>query len=145
MFFPLDGFDIYFFAKWRPVRRTFFQMTTCQAVANRDSTYCCRQPPLKDLTFYTEKNQMPRAFLTYRISSFSFRGNYSFLNLEIQKAQYLRSKVTVHKCAETVQGRKLFKGGNYMRKYGSSKTIYDGDEGVLWPKWSFHDLTILSK
>ena len=27
-------------------------------------------------------------------------------------------KVTVHKCAETIQGRKLFKGGNYMRKYG---------------------------
>ena len=27
-------------------------------------------------------------------------------------------KVTVHKCAETLQGRKLFKGGNYMRKYG---------------------------
>jgi len=26
-------------------------------------------------------------------------------------------KVTVHKCAETIQGRKLFKGGNYMRKY----------------------------
>ena len=27
-------------------------------------------------------------------------------------------KVTVHKCAETIQGRKLFKGGNYRRKYG---------------------------
>ena len=26
--------------------------------------------------------------------------------------------ITVHKCAETIQGRKLFKGGNYMRKYG---------------------------
>ena len=25
---------------------------------------------------------------------------------------------TVHKSAETIQGRKLFKGGNYMRKYG---------------------------
>ena len=24
----------------------------------------------------------------------------------------------VHKCVETIQGRKLFKGGNYMRKYG---------------------------
>ena len=24
----------------------------------------------------------------------------------------------VHKGAETIQGRKLFKGGNYMRKYG---------------------------
>jgi hypothetical protein len=38
--------------------------------------------------------------------------------LEIQRSQYIRPKVTVHKCAETIQGRKLFKGGNYMRKYG---------------------------
>ena len=50
----------------------------------------------------------------YRISSYSFRGNYSFLNLEIR-----RSKVTVHKGVETIQGRKLFKGGNYMRKYST--------------------------
>ena len=55
---------------------------------------------------------------TYRISSYSFRGNYSFLNLEIQRSHYIRPKVTVHKGAETIQGRKLFKGGNYMRKYG---------------------------
>ena len=27
--------------------------------------------------------------------------------------------VTVHKSVETIQGRKLFKGGNYSRKYGS--------------------------
>ena len=52
------------------------------------------------------------------ISSYSFRGNYSFLNLEIQRSQNIRPKVTVHKGAETIQGRKLFKGGNYMRKYG---------------------------
>ena len=55
---------------------------------------------------------------SYRISSYSFRGNYSFLNLEIQRSNYIRPKVTVHKAAETIQGRKLFKGGNYMRKYG---------------------------
>ena len=54
----------------------------------------------------------------YRISSYSFRGNYSFFDFETQRSQYIRSKVTVHKCAETIQGRKLFKGGNYMRKYG---------------------------
>ena len=41
-------------------------------------------------------------------SSYSFRGNYSFLNLEIQRSQYIRLKVTVHKCAETIQGRKLY-------------------------------------
>ena len=45
-------------------------------------------------------------------------GNYSFLNLEIQMSQYIRPKVTVHKCAETIQWRKLCKGGNYMSKYG---------------------------
>ena len=45
-------------------------------------------------------------------------GNYSFLNLESQRSHHIRLKVTVHKGAETIQGRKLFKGGNYMRKYG---------------------------
>jgi hypothetical protein len=39
---------------------------------------------------------------TYRISSYSFRGNYSFLNLEIQRSQYINVW-------------KLFKGGNYSR------------------------------
>ena len=46
--------------------------------------------------------------------------------MEIQMSQYIRPKVTVHKGAEVtvhkgaeaIQGRKLFKGGNYMRKYG---------------------------
>ena len=38
--------------------------------------------------------------LIYRISANSFRGNYSFLNLAIKV-------------------RKLFKGGNYSRKYGT--------------------------
>ena len=59
-----------------------------------------------------------QTILVYRISSYSFRGNYSFLDFENQRSQYIRSKVTVHKGAETIQGRKLFKGGNYMRKYG---------------------------
>ena len=36
----------------------------------------------------------------------------------VQRSQYIRPKVTVHKGAETIQWRKLFKGGNYMRKYG---------------------------
>ena len=44
-------------------------------------------------------NQMLALFSKYRISSYSFRGNYSFLNLEI-----IRPKVTVHKCAETIWG-----------------------------------------
>ena len=48
----------------------------------------------------------------YHISSYSFCGNYSFLNLKIQRSQYIRPKVTY------IKVRKLFKGGNYMRKYG---------------------------
>ena len=39
---------------------------------------------------------------TYRISSYSFHGNYSFLDLEIQRSQYIKV-------------RKLFKGANYSR------------------------------
>jgi len=38
--------------------------------------------------------------------------------------------VTVHTGAETIQGRKLFKGGNYSRKYGL-KTAEIG-EGVCF-------------
>jgi hypothetical protein len=45
---------------------------------------------------------------THRIAANSFRGKYSFLKVEIQRSQYIRPKVTVHKCAETIQGRKLF-------------------------------------
>ena len=49
----------------------------------------------------------------HSISSYSFRGNYSFLNLEIQRSQYIRV-------------RKIFKGGNYSRAetiWGN--TVYD--------------------
>jgi hypothetical protein len=31
--------------------------------------------------------------------------------------------VTVDKSAETIQGRKLFKGGNYSRKYGMYREV----------------------
>ena len=40
----------------------------------------------------------------YRISSYTFRGNDFFLDSEIQRSQYIRPKVTVHKCAETIWG-----------------------------------------
>ena len=49
---------------------------------------------------------------------------FFFLNLEVQRSQYIRPKVIVHKCAETIQGRKLFKGGNYTRKYGISILLF---------------------
>jgi hypothetical protein len=51
----------------------------------------------------------------YRISSYSFRRNYSFFHSEIQRSHNIRPKVTLHKGEETIQWRKLFKGGNYMR------------------------------
>ena len=63
-----------------------------------------------------------RFYITnYRISSYSFRGNYSFLDLEIQRSQYIRPKVTVHKGVETIQGQKLYEllwGTIRYSKYG---------------------------
>ena len=56
----------------------------------------------------------PMGILEYHISSYSFYGNYSFLNLEIQRSQYIRPKVTVHICAETIQGRKLYEEVRYL-------------------------------
>ena len=55
-----------------------------------------------------------RPFSKYRISSYSFRGSYSFLNLEIQRSQYIKSKVTLHKGVETIQGRKLYEEIRYV-------------------------------
>ena len=49
----------------------------------------------------------------YRISSYNFRGKYSFLNLEIQRSHYIRPKVTVHKCAGIIRMGVLFEGGSY--------------------------------
>ena len=46
--------------------------------------------------------------MIYRISSYSFRGNYSFLNFEIQRSQYIRQKDIVDEGAEAIQGRKLY-------------------------------------
>ena len=37
-----------------------------------------------------------------------------FLGLEIQRSQYIRPKVTVYKCAETIQGRKLYEETRYI-------------------------------
>ena len=65
-----------------------------------------------------------RDLYTYRISSNSFRETYSFLNFEIVANSnscrnisilYLLNWIFI---AETIQGRKLFKSGNYKRKHG---------------------------
>ena len=62
-------------------------------------------------------NQLkPQIYSTYRIAANSFRGNYSFLNLTLCTVTFAHS---TYRDAETIQGRKLFKGGNYSRKYGT--------------------------
>ena len=65
---------------------------------------------------------------TYRTSSYSFRGNYSFFNLEIvaNSNSFLISNFYLMNwifAAESIQGRKLFKGGHYMRKFGTQKKL----------------------
>ena len=60
----------------------------------------------------------------YRISSYSFQGNYSFSNLKIVANLNSCRNISIFYlinwffAAETIQGRKLIKDGNYMRKYG---------------------------
>ena len=46
-----------------------------------------------------------------------------FLIRKLLFFEFGNPKVTVHKGAETIQGRKLFMGGNYMRKYGSHLAV----------------------
>ena len=52
------------------------------------------------------KSQIFTTNYLFRIISYivfpNIVGNYSFLNLEIQRSQYIRPKATVHKCAETI-------------------------------------------
>ena len=55
---------------------------------------------------------------------YSFRGNYSFLNFEIQRSQY----INVQK----------LKGGNYMRKYGIHKKIHSDLPAEVIQKMIFH-------
>ena len=73
-----------------------------------------------DILFMNENSHIMTTIGTnfdQRISSYGFRGNYSFLDLGIQRSQYRRPKVTVHKCAETIQGRKLYEEIRYILFY----------------------------
>ena len=72
----------------------------------KDTQHHAPNEPFKKL--FTKKPSL------YPILSYSFRGNYSFLNLEIQRSQYMRSKFTVHKFAETIQGQKLYEEIRYV-------------------------------
>ena len=66
----------------------------------------------------------------YCISSYSCRRNYSFLNLEIMPNLNSCRNISIFYlihwifAAKTIQGRKLFKGGNYMRQYGRLKKFH---------------------
>ena len=90
--------------------------------------YRCQFVALKNAT---KKNDHGRSHSTqwgkalfefeYRISVYSFRGNYSFLNVEILHIVsalwhffYLINWIVA---AETIEGGKLFKGGKYSWKY----------------------------
>ena len=64
----------------------------------------------------SEGNQLSFFQNDYRIYSYSFRRNYSFFNLKIQRSQYIRPKVTVHKCGEAIQGRKQHEEIQYFSK-----------------------------
>ena len=66
---------------------------------------------------YGKSKKSYGSYTLYRNSSYSFGGNYFSLNLEIQKSQYIRPKVTVHKCAEIIQGRKLYEEIQYTAKF----------------------------
>ena len=66
-------------------------------------------------------------FTKYRIYSYSFRGNCSFLNLENQRSQYINV-------------RKVFKGGNYSRVetiWGNMVTLWQFQKVCLQTTWDF--------
>ena len=71
---------------------------------------------------------------SYRISSYSFRGNYSFLNLEIQRSWYIKPNFTAHKCAATIQWRKL-----YVEIWYSLLSLIKKKLRDTWANWSKQD------
>ena len=70
-----------------------------------------------------------------------FCRNYSFLNLEIQRSQYMRPKVTVHKCAETIQGWKLYEEIRYLK----NQTLHLSPSRNFRTSWTPPDLILLFK
>ena len=81
----------------------------------KDTQHHAPNEPFKKL--FTKKPSL------YPILSYSFRGNYSFLNLEIQRSQYIRPKVNYSFLNLEIQRSQyirpkvtvLFKGKNYSR------------------------------
>ena len=54
----------------------------------------------------------------YRISSFSFRGNYSFLNFEILGNLIKGRNMSIFYLINGIFAAETIQGWNYMRKYG---------------------------
>ena len=59
----------------------------------------------------------------YRISSYSFHGNFSFFNLEIVAYSNSCRNISIFYLINWIFVWKLFKGGTYMRKYSNSDPI----------------------
>ena len=82
-----------------------------------------KEQSLLDLTYLLHKIFLLLITNCLPISSYSFRENYSFLNLEIVANSNSFRDISIFYfvnwifAVETIQGRKLFKGGSYMRKY----------------------------
>ena len=100
-------------------RCPFFPLQFCLVTQQNNLT--------RDFKFYWELEKAGTALLhfwEYRISSFSFHRSYSFLNLEIIANSNSCRNISIFYlinwifAARTIQRRKLFKGRNYMRKYG---------------------------
>ena len=78
--------------------------------AHRDECTSAVQPELVKQIMSYEESANFFANLAYRISSYSFRGNYSFLNLTLCTVTFGNS---TYRCGnysreETIQGRKLY-------------------------------------
>ena len=79
-----------------------------------------------------DKNQNGKRypFFTYRISTNSFHGIFFFLDLKIvensnscHKFQYFHLINWIF-AVENIEGKKQFKGGNYLRKYIMIKSFF---------------------
>ena len=69
----------------------------------------------------------------YRIFANSFRGKYSFLNLTL--CTVLKGHGT-YRCGNYSRG-KLFKGGNYSRKYDRSKKVLTQYTNTISKEFAF--------
>ena len=82
--------------------------------------------------------QVSGKFLVNYVDSFCV--NYSFLNLEIQRSQYTRPKVTVHRFAETIQGGKLYEENTVDKITGNFSYI----QSNLLEGWNYQQFCLFT-